>query len=162
MGQNCFVKRLRLEQSRTIKYAPAQPQALFAHFIKILRQRQKRMNRAIRVPKVFAVGGAEWRDLHEPRIHRNAGLFNKLSVSRGMLIPLLPFGLSSPVSPPHRKCFRRGPRNEVTYSQNAGLTLDEYQNFWYRTYITKRRTALTEGPARAEEFGTRTLTPVST
>ena len=30
MGQNCFVKRLRLEQSRTTKYAPAQPQALFA------------------------------------------------------------------------------------------------------------------------------------
>ena len=68
----------------------------------------------------------------------------------GVLYPLLPFGLSSPV------------QNGVTYSQNAGLTIYEYQNFWYRTHITKRKTVPTEIPARAEEFGTRTLTPVST
>ncbi len=62
--------------------------------------------------------------------------------------PLLPYGLSSPVSPPHRKCFRRGPRDVLPYSQNAGLTLYEYQNFWYRTHITKRKTVPTEIPAR--------------
>ena len=73
---------------------------------------------------------------------------NLTSRPAGNVAPLLPYGLSSPVSPPHRKCFRRGPRNEVAYSQNAGLTLYEYQNFWYRTHITKRKTVPTEIPAR--------------
>ena len=69
---------------------------------------------------------------------------HKMYILRGA-----PFGLSSPV------------QNVLSYSQNAGLTIYEYQNFWYRTHITKRRTVLTEIPARAEEFGARTLTPVS-
>ena len=61
--------------------------------------------------------------------------------------PLLPFGLSSPVS------------ERVQSSHLAGLTLHLYKSFKYRTDITKRRTALTENPARAEEFGTRAPRP---
>ena len=65
----------------------------------------------------------------------------------GVLYPLLPFGLSSPV-----------PKGLYS-SHHAGLTFRHLKKFVYCTHIIKRRTALTENPARAEEFGTRALRP---
>ena len=61
----------------------------------------------------------------------------------GVLYPLLPFGLSSPV-----------PKGLYS-SHHAGLPFRLLKRFIFCTHIIKRRTALTENPARAEEFGTR-------
>ena len=65
------------------------------------------------------------------------------SPDMGVLHPLLPFGLSSPV-----------PKG-LHSSHHAGLTFLLLKKFVSCTHIIKRRTALTENPARAEEFGTR-------
>ena len=61
------------------------------------------------------------------------------SLDMGVLCPLLPFGLSSPV-----------PKG-LHSSHHAGRTFRLLKKFVSCTHIIKRRTALTENPARAEE-----------
>ena len=58
----------------------------------------------------------------------------------GVLYPLLPFGLSSPV-----------PKGLYS-SHHAGLTFRLLKKFVSCTHIIKRRTALTENPARLPQL----------
>ena len=54
----------------------------------------------------------------------------------------------------HSSFIRRGPRESPLLAK-CGTDDTPLQDFISRTHITKRMTALTEYPARAEEFGTR-------
>ena len=69
----------------------------------------------------------------------------RLSVARLLLFPFRIF-------------IRRGPR-ESPLLASCGTNDTSLQKFTSRTHITKRITALTENPARAEEFGARALRP---
>ncbi len=91
--------------------------------------------------RVFPCSSSEYRRCE---IKSNFGF---ASPDRGVLCPLLPFGLSSPV-----------PKG-LHSSHHAGLTFRLIKKFVSCTSIIKRRNALTENPARAEEFGTRALRP---
>ena len=65
----------------------------------------------------------------------------RLSVARLLLFPFRIF-------------IRRGPRG-TSLLASCGTDFTSLQDFISRTHITKRMTALTEYPAREEEFGTR-------
>ena len=65
----------------------------------------------------------------------------RLSVARLLLFPFRIF-------------IRWGPRGSPLLA-SCGTNDTSLQKFIFRTHITKRMTALTENPAREEEFGTR-------
>ena len=76
-------------------------------------------------------------------VRRTQNYANRLYVSRGSKIP-----------PPSLRAFL--PRADLSsLLASCGTNLTSLQRFISRTHITNRRTALTENPARAEEFGTR-------